>query len=269
MELLKNCKDFFKDLRSDTVFNEMLCDAREPADEIDIPANFELTQPRHRVRRRNVLFDYVARDDPIEDPTLKYKAEFYFFTLERDKSIIALESRFDLIRTHISYFQFNTIICDLKDTPQNDELKYCKDLETELTDGNSSDINVLDRVDEIAVLALLNKNESSIEILKFISNLDFAPNLGIILRILLTLPISVASGERSLSKLKLIKKFLRSATTEDRLNGLTTTAIEHELATEINVKDIKKYFRIKNEKERETLSLKFLTFSSNVFLMCN
>ncbi|GFV43756.1 hypothetical protein TNCV_2770691 [Trichonephila clavipes] len=53
----------------------MLCDAREFA---DIPANFELTQPRHRVRRRNVNFDYEARGDPIEDPTLKYKAVLFF-----------------------------------------------------------------------------------------------------------------------------------------------------------------------------------------------
>ncbi|GFT02265.1 uncharacterized protein TNCV_85051 [Trichonephila clavipes] len=87
MEFLKNRKDFFKDLRLDTALNEMLCDAREFADEIDIPANFELTQPRHRVRRRNVNFDYEAR----EDPTLKYKTEFYFSTL--DKAINALESR--------------------------------------------------------------------------------------------------------------------------------------------------------------------------------
>ncbi|GFT21732.1 uncharacterized protein TNCV_2969841 [Trichonephila clavipes] len=78
MELLKNCKDFFKDLRSDTAFNEMHCDARELADEIDIPANLKLTQPRHRVRRRNVNFDNEAQDDPIEDPTLKNKAESYF-----------------------------------------------------------------------------------------------------------------------------------------------------------------------------------------------
>ncbi|GFW07920.1 uncharacterized protein TNCV_3920531 [Trichonephila clavipes] len=78
-ELLKNCKDFFYDLRSDTAFNEMLCDARELADEIDIPANFELTQPRHRARRRNVNFYYEAREDPIKDTTLKNKAEFYFF----------------------------------------------------------------------------------------------------------------------------------------------------------------------------------------------
>ncbi|GFV80052.1 uncharacterized protein TNCV_4654691 [Trichonephila clavipes] len=50
MEFLKNRKDFFKDLRLGTALNEMLCDAREFADKIDIPANFELTQPRHRVR---------------------------------------------------------------------------------------------------------------------------------------------------------------------------------------------------------------------------
>ncbi|GFY29711.1 uncharacterized protein TNCV_1812901 [Trichonephila clavipes] len=101
---------------------------------------------RHRVRRRNVNFDYEAR----EDPTFKYEAEFYFFTL--DKAINALESRFDLISTHSNYFQFLYNICDLKDTPQNDELKYCKDLETVLTDGNSSDINVLDLADEIVAV---------------------------------------------------------------------------------------------------------------------
>ncbi|GFV05260.1 uncharacterized protein TNCV_224731 [Trichonephila clavipes] len=78
MELLKNCKEFFNYLRLDTALSKMFCDARELADEIDIPANFELTQPRHRVRRRNVNFDYEARNDPIEDPTLKYKAEFIF-----------------------------------------------------------------------------------------------------------------------------------------------------------------------------------------------
>ncbi|GFT52419.1 uncharacterized protein TNCV_502481 [Trichonephila clavipes] len=190
MGLFKNCKDFFKDLRSDTAFNEMLCDARELADEIDILANFELTQPRHRVRRRDVNFYCEAQDDPIKDPTLKYKAEFCFFTLERDKAINALKSRYK------------------RDGPG--------------------------RRDSSSFVALLNKKESAIEILKFISNLEFAPTLGIFLRILLTLPISVESGEKNFSKLKLIKKKFRSTTTEDRLNGLTTIAIEHELAEEIN-----------------------------------
>ncbi|GFT80163.1 uncharacterized protein TNCV_2241381 [Trichonephila clavipes] len=69
-----SCQVFPKDLGFDTTFKEMFCDARELADKIDIPANLELTQPHHTVRRRNVNFDYEARVDPTEDPTFKYKA---------------------------------------------------------------------------------------------------------------------------------------------------------------------------------------------------
>ncbi|GFV28327.1 hypothetical protein TNCV_4599801 [Trichonephila clavipes] len=51
-----------------------------------------LSSPRHviefEVRRRNVNFDYETRGEPIDDPTLKYKAD----TL--DKVINALESRY-------------------------------------------------------------------------------------------------------------------------------------------------------------------------------
>ncbi|GFT13192.1 transposable element Tcb2 transposase [Trichonephila clavipes] len=78
LSMRRRCEATIADLGSDTAFNIMLCDAQELADEIDIPAKIELTQPRHTVRRRSVNFDYEARDDPIEDPTLKYKAEFIF-----------------------------------------------------------------------------------------------------------------------------------------------------------------------------------------------
>ncbi|GFT61252.1 DUF4371 domain-containing protein [Trichonephila clavipes] len=60
MELLRNCKKNFNGHRSDGAFAEMLCVAKELADEIDIAANFEVTQPRHRVRHKNVNFDYEA-----------------------------------------------------------------------------------------------------------------------------------------------------------------------------------------------------------------
>ncbi|GFT42373.1 DUF4371 domain-containing protein [Trichonephila clavipes] len=61
----------------------MLCDAKELADEIDISANFEVTQPRHRVRFKNVNFDYEARGNPVEDPKLKFKIELYFLQLTK------------------------------------------------------------------------------------------------------------------------------------------------------------------------------------------
>ncbi|GFY01106.1 uncharacterized protein TNCV_5075731 [Trichonephila clavipes] len=136
IELLKSCKDFFKDLRSDTAFNEMLCDALELANETDIPANFELPKPLHRVRIK---------------PGFCSKSRYNF------KDITASPNKCGKWR------------------------------------------------------------------------------------------------ERSSSKLKLIEKFLRSTTTEDRLNGLTTIAIEHELAEEINVKEIikKKISELKSDIRNE------------------
>jgi hAT family C-terminal dimerisation region len=62
--------------------------------------------------------------------------------------------------------------------------------------------------------------------------------IGVIaLRILLTLPVAVAEGERSFSKLKLIKTYLRSSITEDRLDALATISIEHEIAKNLDLEE--------------------------------
>ena len=62
-------------------------------------------------------------------------------------------------------------------------------------------------------LALLNKiTEMNLE--------SIFPNISITLRIFFTLPVTVASAERSFSKLKLIKNYLRSTMAQDRLVDL-------------------------------------------------
>lgn len=67
---------------------------------------------------------------------------------------------------------------------------------------------------------------------------NLLPNTVVAYRIMLTLPVSVASGERSFSKLKLIKNHLRSTMKQDRLNGLSIISIEYELAETISYDDI-------------------------------
>ena len=50
----------------------------------------------------------------------------------------------------------------------------------------------------------------------------------------LTIPVSVASRERIFSKLKLIKSYLRSTMSQQRLNGLALLSIEKDFLNEIN-----------------------------------
>ena len=64
------------------------------------------------------------------------------------------------------------------------------------------------------------------------------PNVSTALRILLTVPVTVASGERSFSKLKLIKTYLRSTMTQDRLNGLAMISIENDVAASLNYSNL-------------------------------
>ena len=64
------------------------------------------------------------------------------------------------------------------------------------------------------------------------------PNVSIVLRIVLTIPVTVASGERSFSKLKLIKNYLRSTMKQDRLNGLAMLSIEKDVASELDYSSV-------------------------------
>ena len=64
------------------------------------------------------------------------------------------------------------------------------------------------------------------------------PNLWISLRIACTLPVTVASAERSFSKLKLIKTYLRSSMAEDRLTGLAIISLNHEVGKQVSYENV-------------------------------
>ncbi|KAK2442098.1 zinc finger MYM-type protein [Trifolium repens] len=76
---------------------------------------------------------------------------------------------------------------------------------------------------------------SAIDILRFVKFVDCYPNVSIAYIILLTVPVTVASAETSFSKLKLIRTYLRSSMSQERLNGLATLSIENDMLTDIDV----------------------------------
>ena len=58
----------------------------------------------------------------------------------------------------------------------------------------------------------------------------------------MTLPVTVASAERSFSKLKLIKSYLRSQMLQACLVGLATTSIEKKIADQLNMEELIREF---------------------------
>ncbi|KAE9533036.1 hypothetical protein AGLY_009464 [Aphis glycines] len=75
------------------------------------------------------------------------------------------------------------------------------------------------------------------EVLKFMISQDMVssyPNLYTLYKIFYTLPVSSATAERSFSRLKLLKTYLRSTMTEDRLSNLAILSIESNIAQTIN-----------------------------------
>ena len=76
------------------------------------------------------------------------------------------------------------------------------------------------------------------------------PNVEIALRIHLCMMISNATGERSFSKLKLIKNVLRNTMTERRLNNLSIISIENEFFKTLNFNDVIQDFANKKLRRR-------------------
>jgi hypothetical protein len=73
--------------------------------------------------------------------------------------------------------------------------------------------------------------------------------------IFLIIPVTVASAERSFSKLKLIKNYFRNSTSQDRLTNIAILNIEREKTTELEIDKVINNFA--NLKSRRKNFLKY------------
>jgi hypothetical protein len=87
---------------------------------------------------------------------------------------------------------------------------------------------------------------SAPEILQFITTVDCYPNVSVAYQILLTVPVTVASAERSFSKLKILRNCLRTTMLQDRLNGLAMCNIEKDILRNIDIDNVLNDFASKN-----------------------
>ncbi len=86
-----------------------------------------------------------------------------------------------------------------------------------------------------------SKNMTNMELLTFLHEKKLAeiyPNMWVALRISATLPVTVAAAERSFSKLKLIKTYLRSTMMQERLSGLSIISINDVVSNQLSYDDV-------------------------------
>lgn len=76
---------------------------------------------------------------------------------------------------------------------------------------------------------------SASEILKFIMDVNCYPNVLVAYRTLLTIPVTIASTERSFSKFKLLKNYMRSIMSQERLNDIDMGFIKKDVLDTIDL----------------------------------
>lgn len=107
----------------------------------------------------------------------------------------------------------------------------CTTFAKTFSSDDSCDVDLNDLISKLKVLQL---TLPAMEIFEFVKEMDSYPNVSTAYRILFTMPVTVASGERSFSKLKLLKYYLRSVMSHEKLNGLATLCIEKRLLNDID-----------------------------------
>ena len=142
------------------------------------------------------------------------------------------------------FLAFYLVLKKVKSLDDKKLKESCLNLENSLKHNNTSDIDGLDLFFELRILRefMHENNSTPLDILNYIKRINSFPNAYIAYRIMLTIPVSVASAERSFSKLKLIKNYLRSTVSQERLNGLAILSIEKEFLQEIDYDNFIKTF---------------------------
>ncbi|XP_046750609.1 uncharacterized protein LOC124413866 [Diprion similis] len=199
--------------------------------------------PEKRVRRTRRIFDELQSDERLEDPEKRFQCEVFNYNL--DIVISQLRIRFKALHEISGIFGclyppvllrssdqdvINKVAVLVKAYPENissnigpqsQQLKMCF----------SDSLSKITTVREVAELLLIKTQASS----------SF-PDVNAACFIFLTLPVTVASAERSFSKLNLIETYFRNSISQNRLSSLAIISIERQRAKQLDLNDLVNQF---------------------------
>jgi len=245
IEKVEGLISFFKDYRK-TGFLEALEIAKGIALEMDIGTTF---RKRREIKRKR-HFDENLDDTNAGTQSAEELFRISYFLPVVDQAISSLTTRFEQYQSYQQNFGFLFTSETLQSLDDTSLKSSCDNLGAVLTKDGKSDVDANELYVELKFLQdfIPKENMGPVEILKFLKRHDCFPNASIAYRVLLTIPVTVASAERSFSKLKLLKSYLRSTMTQQRLNDLATIALESGLLEKIDYEHIIEDFISRNTK---------------------
>jgi len=190
------------------------------------------------VIRRKRQFDEPIVSDDTKSLEELFRIDYFLYMV--DQVVSSIQIRFEQFQEYDKNFGFLFTFDKLKLLDENVLKTCCLNLENILKHEESSDIDGLDLFSELKILRVVFRERTNdpIEILDYIKKVDSFLNACIAYRILLTIPVTVASAERIFSKLKLIKTYLRSTMSQERLSGLVMLSIEKDLLEKLEYNDL-------------------------------
>lgn len=234
ISLLKGLIIFFEEYREEG-FEKAKIEAEKIALELNIESQFRET----RTRTKKKFFDENTRDEQIESVENAFRVTYFLLVV--DNAISSLNSRFEQFQKYEETFGFLFNLSKLKTLSDEELMRSCDTLGKFLKHGDDGDIDAVELFSELQLLrkSLPEGTTKAIEVLGYIKDMHICfPHAWVAYRVLLTIPVTVATAERSFSKLKLIKNYLRSTMSEDRLSGLAMLSIEKRVLGTIDCSDV-------------------------------
>ena len=250
--LISSLKSFVQSLRDD--FDRYEKEAKKIAPDV----TFADEQHRRRPRSTRITDNEGNAEDTILEGRNKFRIEVYIPIL--DSLAAGLQQRsvaYDNINSRFSFIEKlpDLTVSQIKEHCELTSAYYDKDLDEnemylECIQFSNYVAEELERkhLEESKVLDAEKDKDRQLSPKSILANLytkiktenllSSFPNIEILLRIFLCMMVTNCTGERSFSKLKLIKNELRTSMVQQRLNWLSLLSIESELLDLIDVEAI-------------------------------
>ncbi|XP_025405165.1 zinc finger MYM-type protein 1-like [Sipha flava] len=235
-------------------YDQIIKDSRELCMKWNIP--FKLSETRQRYAKK--YFDEVDSDRRLTTTDDNFRVTIFYPVV--DTTLLQLRVRFKGMKTVCNDF---IILMPEILTSMSDELivkssydfinKYKEDISSDFTRQLIIIKGYLSSKFQTNYLKNMTIHDLADTIVKEELTSIF-PDVFIGIIIFLTIPVTSVSAERSFSKLKLIKNYLRNSIGQERLSSIALLNIERQQTNDINIENIIDNFA--NKKARKMNFLK-------------